>query len=279
MFVLGTGYLVLSRLPVEERKRWLAVITPSVLAIVFGSLVAPQWSGLFVGAGLGWIVAGILVFRNMRGPQNYKAAVKAMRKRDYVTAIAAMTAQIEDQPKQAEHYRFRAELYRLSGNLKAARKDYHRMSEIDSGSAVAYNGLAEVELQARRYEEARKAAQTAQELAPDEWVAAYNLGMIEDRLEHSETAILHLKAAIALGMPDSRHRLLAQLYLYRAHNRLHNDKAAAEAYAALKREKAGLEEWDLIMSADEAAALRDVLSEDINEARCLLSDEAVAVRS
>ena len=45
-----------------------------------------------------------------------------------------------------------------------------------------HNGLAEVELQAGRFEAAQKAAHKAQELAPQEWVAAYNLGMIEDRL-------------------------------------------------------------------------------------------------
>ena len=56
------------------------------------------------GAGLGWMVAGIFIFRNLGGPRRYKAAVKAMRKGDYPTAVAEMTAQIKEQPGRAEHY-------------------------------------------------------------------------------------------------------------------------------------------------------------------------------
>ena len=188
VFLLGASYLFLSRLPAAERLRWLAIIVPSVLAIVIGSLILPHLTGLFVGAGLGWIVAGIFIFGDARGPQNYRAAVKAMRKGDYAAAIASMTAEVQNDPKQPEHYRFRAELHRLAGDLSSARADYQRMVDLDGRSAVAYNGLAEVELQARRFEAARLAALEAHELAPDEWVAAYNLGMIEERLRQDEMA-------------------------------------------------------------------------------------------
>lgn len=276
-FLVGAAYLVMSRLPTEERKRWLAVILPSILVMGIGSLVLPQASGLFVGAGLGWTVAGIFIFRNLGGPRRYKAAVKAMRKGDYQTAVAEMTAQIKEQPGRAEHYRFRAELHRLSGDLKSARRDYQRMTELDLESAVAHNGLAEVELQAGRFEAARNAAQRAQELAPQEWVTAYNLGMIEDRLANHTAVARHLNHALQLKIPDSRHRLLTHLYLYRAY-RGRNDSAAAEgALAALKSERAGLDEWRVIMSADEAQALRDVLEEDIEMARSLVDGEPVRI--
>ena len=277
VFILGSAYLILGRLPEEERKRWLALITPSILAIIIGGFVAPQWTGLFIGAGIGWIVAGIFVFQRIGGPQNYKTAVKAMRKGDYESAIAVMTAQIREEPKLPEHYRFRAELHRLAGDLELARVDYRRMIEIDSTSAVAFNGLAEVELQSGRFPQARQAAAKAQELAPDEWVAAYNLGMIEDRLENSRAAINQLNSAIGLKIPDSRHRLLVQLYLWRAYFRLRDDGGAATALEALRREKAGLEEWQVIMSADEAQALRAVLKDDIEQARRLIADAQVEV--
>ena len=272
-FLLGSSYIVLGRLPPAERLRWLAIIVPSVLAIVIGSLALPHLTGLVVGAGLGWIVAGIFIFGDVRGPQNYRAAVKAMRKGDYQSAIASMTAEIREKPTQAEHYRFRAELHRLAGDLKAARMDYQRMTKLDAQSAVAYNGLAEVELQARKLEAARRAALQAHELAPDEWVAAYNLGMIEERLQQDDAAQGHLNSALALDIPDSRHRLLVQLYLWRIYQRRADIESAEGALAALKREKAGLEEWQVIMSADEAQALRDVLSDDIEKARRLLMDE------
>ena len=279
IFIVGSACLVLGRLPAEERSRWLAIVTPAVLAIFIGGIVAPQWTGLFVGAGLGWIVAGSFIVRRMDGPVNYRTAVKAMRKRDYQAAIAAMTAQIAEEPGKPTHYRFRAELHRLAGDLKAARRDYRRMIEMDGSSAVAFNGLAEVELQARRFEQARQAALKAQALAPDEWVAAYNLGMIEDRLEDSAAVIERLSSAIGAGMPDSRHRLLVQLYLWRAHTRLRDRESAGAALAALQREKDGLEEWQVIMSAEEAAALREVLSQDIELARRLIAGEEVEILS
>ena len=276
IFLCGAAGLALNRLPVEERKRWLGIGIPAVTGILIGSALLPQLSGLFVGAGIGWIVAGIFIFRSA-GPPHVKAAVKAMRKGDYDAAIAAMTAQIKDEPRVAEHYRFRAELQRLAGRLGAARKDYRRMIELDPESALAHNGLAEVELQAKNYRKAREAAQLAHQLAPDEWVAAYNLGMIEDRLHNSQAVITHIQAALSSDMPDSRHRLLAHLYLWRALTRLGEFAAAESALESLRKEGAGLEEWQVIMSADEAKALRDVLSGDIELARRLLAGETPEV--
>jgi tetratricopeptide (TPR) repeat protein len=273
VFALGAAILILGRLPAEERLRWLAIIVPSIVGIVIGSILLPQLTGLFLGAGLGWIVAGIFIFRDPRGPRNYRAAVKAMRKSDYPSAIAGMTAEIGANPGKPEHYRFRAELHRLAGDLKSARADYQQMAELDEQSAIAYNGLAEVELQAGRLDGARNAASKAYALAPDEWVAAYNLGMIEERMRQDDQARAHLVAALDAKIPDSRHRLLVYLYLWRIHRRRTDVESADEALAALRREKAGLEEWQVIMSADEAQALRDVLSGDIEEARRLIKDE------
>ena len=196
-----------------------------------------------------------------------------MRRGDYDSAIKAITTQIKSQPDKGEHYRFRAELYRLAGKLPAARRDYQKMIALDAAVAVAYNGLAEVELQARNYTAARQAGQKALQLAPDEWVAAYNLGMIEDRLRESEAAARHLRSALAMKMPDSRHRLLAHLYLCRACARLGDTAGAAESLRAMKRERAGLDEWRMIIKQDEAAALRQALSDDIAMARSLIHDE------
>ncbi len=273
IFLIGAGYLVLSRLPSEERKRWLGVIVPAVLAIIIGSVLFPEITGLFVGAGTGWIMVGLFLFNSFGAPQDYKRAIKAMRKQQYDVAAETMTELIKQEPDQLEHYRFRAELFRLWGKLKMARKDYLKMIELDPQSAIGYNGLAEVELQARNYAKALTAAQKAHELAPDEWVAIYNLGMIEDRMEHSESALEHLNQAIELKIPDSRHRLLVELYRVRAYMRLGNEALAQKAFDSMKREKSGLEEWQVIMSADEAKALRDVLQDDIDLARQLMDGD------
>lgn len=275
LFIAGAAYLILGRLPRQEGLRWLAVIVPALVAILIASVALPHLTGIFLGAGIGWIVAGIFVFNSTGGPQNYKRAVRAMRKADYAAAIQHISAQIKLEPDRGEHYRFRAELYRLAGKLKAAKRDYQKMLLLGAQTALAYNGLAEVELQAGNFQKAYEAAEIAFEMSPDEWVAAYNLGMIEDRLRHSDSAIEHLRAALALKMPDSRHRLLAQLYLFRAYQRLDDQLGAQQALAALKKEKSGLQEWQVIMSADEAHALRDVLSDDVATARELIQGETL----
>ena len=233
----------MSRLPPDERRRWLGVLIPSLLAMLIGIFAVPQLSGLFIGAGAGWIVAGIFIFRSA-GPRHVKTAVKRMRKGELAEAIVAMNAQINEEPDKPEHYRFRAELHRLAGHLKSARKDYRHMIALDDRSAVAHNGLAEVELQAGRLKQAHDAAARAMELAQDEWVAAYNLGMIEDRLGESDAVIHHIKAALSAKIPESRHRLLAHLYLWRANARFGAMRLARTVrWNRCGGNAPGLEEW------------------------------------
>jgi tetratricopeptide (TPR) repeat protein len=183
---------------------------------------------------------------------------------------------IKSESTEPNHYRFRAEVLRLWGKLDRARRDYAEMlklSKNDADRAVAYNGLAEVDLQAQRYPSALEAAQKAYELAPDEWVAAYNLGMIADRMGDNTLAIESLDKALAAKMPDSRHRLLVYLWQARAHARSQQMSAADEAVAKLKKESAGLKEWQKILPDEQAAVLREVLEADVNLAEKLLRGE------
>lgn len=271
-FVVGAAIIVLGRLDPEDRGRWLALLLPAVGAIVLGLTVLPQYLLPLTGAALGWIVAGLFLFRT-RTPMEYQKAVKLLRKNDYPEAVKVMDDLIRTEPDESNHYRFRAELLRLWGKLDRARRDYQRMTELDPQSAVAFNGLAEVELQSGHYTQALDAAQTANTLAPGEWVALYNLGMIEDRLGLSGDVIEHLQAALALKVPDARHRLLMHFYLARAHARLGNADGAAGALAALKKERSGLEEWQTILASDQAATLRAVLGADVALAQALVDGE------
>ncbi|MCY4145507.1 MAG: hypothetical protein OXF90_03490, partial [Chloroflexi bacterium] len=77
--------------------------------------------------------------------------------------------------------------------------------------------------------------------------------------------------------PDGRHGVLAHLYLWRAHTRLEDVPAAQAAQASLRRERRGQEEWQVIISADEAKALRAVLEKDIEQARRLIAGEPVSL--
>lgn len=267
--VIGFLIIVGGRMEPEDRARWAALLLPALGLVILGVLVLPNLLLPLTGAALGWIIAGMFMFRS-RGPMEYQKAIRHLRKNEYEEAVQSMDILIKAEPQDPNHYRFRAELFRLWGKLDRARRDYVRMTELDPESAVAYNGLAEVSLQAEDYDHAVSAAQKAADLEPEEWVALYNLGMIEDRLDRSTEAIDHLQQALKLGVPDVRHRLLIHLYLARAYGR-QGDSANAEAqFQLMKKHRTGLEEWQKILENEQAATLRSVLGADVQTAQDLI---------
>ena len=269
--LVGAAIIIFGRLDAEERGHWLGILAPSFGALLLAVTVLPQFALPLVGAAVGWVVAGMFFFRS-RGPMEYQQAVKHLRKSEYAEAVKAMDILIKQEPRKPDHYRFRAELLRLWGKLDKAKKDYQRMTELDPNSAVGFNGLAEVYLQAGQFDEAREAGQRAAALAPGEWVALYNLGMIEDRLERSQEAVEHLQKALALKVPDARHRLLIYLYLARANARLGNREAAHEAAAHIRKLNHALEEWQKILASEQAESLRSVLGDDVAAAGELVAN-------
>lgn len=275
--IFGVLFVILSALGPADRGRWIALGVPAAGAVALGLTVLPQYLLPLVGGAIGWIVAGLVSSRaNM--PDEYKAAIKHLRKNEYPDAVKAMDEVIKEQPDKAQHYRFRAEVLRVWGKLDRARRDYQEMIRLDPESAVAHNGLAEVELQSRRYDAARDAALKAYALAPNEWVAVYNLAMIEDRLEQSERVVEHAENALALKVPDARHRVLLLVYLMRAYSRLGKVNQADAALKRLQKEQAGLKEWQTILESDQAATLREAIGGDVEVARSLV-DGTLTVQS
>ncbi|MEL6404010.1 MAG: tetratricopeptide repeat protein [Chloroflexota bacterium] len=275
-FVLGAILIIGSRMDVEQRGRWAAILVPSFGLVILGVVFFPQYLLVFMGAAFGWAVVALFLFGNSNLPMQYRKAIKAMRDNDYETAVKAMDELIREDSDTPNHYRFRAELLRLWGKLGRARRDYEIMitkSDHEDDLAVAYNGLAEVELQSGNYSEALVAAQKAYELAPDEWVASYNLGMIADRLGDNKVVIENLERTLEAGVPDSRHRLLVHLWQARAYLRQGDKDSAQTAINNLQDEKRGLKEWQKILPDEQASVLRAVLSEDVELAEALLSGE------
>lgn len=265
-FLVGSILLIGSRMDTAQRGRWAAILVPSFGLVLLGVLFLPQYLWIFLGGAFGWAVISLLLFGDERTPMQYRQAVKAMRDKDYKKAIDTMDDLIKQEADDPNHYRFRAELLRLWGKLGRARRDYQTMldkSETDEDRAVAYNGIAEVDLQAGNYQEALDAAQSAYDLAPDEWVAAYNLGMIADRLQDSPRALESLQKALNAEIADSRHRLLVYLWQLRAYARLNQLDDAESALANLKNERKGLKEWQKILPDEQAKVLRDVLEDDV----------------
>jgi tetratricopeptide (TPR) repeat protein len=272
VFLLGTLALFASRLRPEERGRWLAILLPAIIALFLGLVIAPQYSAILIGGGAGWAVAGLLLTRS-RMPIEYREAIKHLRKSEYDKAAKVMERVIQAEPNKANHYRFRAEIYRLAGRLKFALRDYQTMAQLDPQSAVAFNGLAEVHLQSGDYQAAQEAAHQANRLASEDWVTYYNLGMIEDRLKQAAEAIQHLNRALSLKVPDARHRLLIHFYLARAYIRVGKREDAETQLKALKRHGSGLEEWQTILKSDQAETLRQVIGKDIETALDLINGE------
>lgn len=279
-FISVAVIIVVGRMEGDMRYRWGAILAPAVGILIIGTLIVPQYFLAALGAAVGWVAAGIFIFSKSRAPLQYKEAIKAMRRNDYSTAIRAMDGLIKSEPQEPNHYRFRAELLRLSNKMDRARRDYEQMLKLaqdDPTRAVACNGLAEVEIQAGRYPAALAAAQHAYQLAPNEWVAAYNLGMIQDRLSDSAGAIASLNQALAAKVPDARHRLLIYVYLGRAYARQGDTQATTQALAGLKKQRDGLREWQTIMKSEQAATLRAVLEQDIQLAAQLIAGEGDAL--
>jgi tetratricopeptide (TPR) repeat protein len=277
VFLAGAVVLIGGAMEGDQRYRWGAILGPALLALAIGVLVVPHLMPFAVGAALGWLVAGTLIFSRSREPLEYRAAVKAMRQGNFEEAVQAMDRIIREEPEVSHHYRFRAELLRFAGKLPRAKSDYERMKNLartDADRAVAYNGMAEVDLQARQYASALKNAHKACELAPNDWVTAYNLGMIQDRLKDSEGVLDSLTHKLQLrDVPDARHRLLIGLYVLRAHQRLGHTEQAAAVVEQLRRDRAGLREWELLLAEKNAGVLREVLADDIALVRGLLNNQ------
>jgi tetratricopeptide (TPR) repeat protein len=274
-FMLVLVLIIGTRLAPEQRLRWAAILLPGIGLILLAILFFPRYILSFIAGALGWVAVSMLLFGPKRALIQYQDAVKAIRKNDYKTAVDLMDDLIKAEPDVPNHYRFRAEILRLWGKLGRARRDYQEMidrSKDNANRAVGYNGLAEVDLQAKKYQEALVSAQKAYELAPEEWVTSYNLAMIADRLKDSERAIESLNQALEAKMPDSRHRLLVYLWQVRAYTRLNHLDHAQKAIQNMKNEKSGLKEWQKILPDEQAAVLREVLEADIQLAEKLVSE-------
>jgi len=185
------GALLIYAAP-EQRPRLVAIAAPAIGAIILGLTVLSQYFLVTVGAALGWIVAGTFLFRQQT-PREVMQAIRFMRKGRHEEALEQIEIMIKRDKANPEHYRLRAMILRLDGNLGRARRDYDTMLNLapegDAGDAIraeAYNGLAEVHLQAGRYEDADAAAQRAYQLYPDDWIPLYNLGLINDRLNRPQ---------------------------------------------------------------------------------------------
>ncbi|NDJ76897.1 MAG: tetratricopeptide repeat protein [Chloroflexi bacterium] len=260
-----------SRLPPQGRQRLWLMLGPGLALLAVG-LLLPDMALFFGGGGLGWIVAAQFVLRN-RMQMQYRAAVRHMRSGNYDAALEVMNTVIAAEPDRAENYRFRAEVYRLASRLALAQQDYERVIQLSPDAAKGYSGLAELFAQQGDYEHAHTYARQALEREPNQWLPAYNLGMIEDRRGNAAAAVEHLESAVAAGLPHSRYWLLTRLWLTRNYFRLEKVDHARRQVELMQRHISGLTDWQTVLASDQAAPLRPLLAEDIRLAKQLLAGE------
>jgi tetratricopeptide (TPR) repeat protein len=249
----------------RSMRTWLIVGLGLLLIL---ALLLPRQAVLFAGAAAGWALAVTFIFRS-RERMDYQKAVWHMRRGEYSQAIKVMDRLIDSKADSSDHHLFRANLYLLDKDLREAESDYQWVIEHHPASRDGYIGLAEIALQRGDYHRARKHASAALERDTNGWAAAYNLGLIEDRLRDSEAVIDHLQTALTSGLPD-RYQLLARLWLARNYHRLGRDDLAEKEIALLRKEKKGLREWQVILDSDQGTVLRDLLERDVKLAQELL---------
>lgn len=275
IFLGVAGAVVGSKLPPPARLKLGVTIGPALGLALAGMLVSSEIFPLMLGLAFGWLLAAQFIIRD-RMPTEYKASIKALRREDYSQAVKSITELIDKEPKNANHYHFRAALNRLGGQTSAAIHDYRKVVELLPDRAMGYHGLSEIYLQQGKFENAHTNAKKAYELEPNEWVGPYNLGMIEDRLGNSQAVIDNLAIVINKGLPDSRHRLLTYLWMARAHHQLGDNDAANEDLAKLRKEQKGLKDWKVILDDVQGQTVRDILGKDVDLARRAIDNQANA---
>lgn len=257
--------------PVADRLRLVLVLGPAVLLLTL-AIFWPRWTMCFGGGALAWALVVWLLGRG-RAQMGYRAAVRHLRRNDMAQAIAAMDALIRAEPARAEHYRFRAELHRLAGDLGAAERDYQQVLALAPGSPDGYLGLAEVAVQRDDYRRAQEHAAQASLCAPDDWRVGYTRALIADRLGDASAALEYAQAALSAGLTDQR--LLVLVHLWRARNwaRLGDWDAAQAALRDVRKAASGLRDWRLLLETPQAASLQAMVADDLRQVEALLDEQ------
>jgi len=254
---------------IGNRRVWL-VAGPSLAAILL-AVVMPGQLAFLLGAAAAWAVVATFVFRS-RERMEYQAAIRHMRRGDYAEAIRVMDELIKAEPDTLEHRRFRGDLHWLAGDLQRASADYERIIGQAPDLLAGYSKMAGIEMQKGNYDKAREYALTALERDKG-WMAAYELGWIEDLQGSAESAVTYLERAFASGIPESRFRLLTRLWLARNYHRLGRDEDARKQIALMRKETKGLREWHAILESEPGVMMRNLYSDDISLAQQLLKAE------
>ena len=270
--VFGTLAWLLRVLGINSARDAALIIAPALGAVLLGLFVLPSLLLPLLGAALGWLVVVALLLRR-QVPAAQRAAVRHWRRGDYEAATRALDELIRAGGDDS-HRLLRAQILLAWGKPGRAAREAQEVCDQQPKAAAAHNLLAEARMQSGDMTAARWAAERARELAADDWVAAYNLGMIADRQGDAHTAVDQLTRAQELRIPARRHRALTWLWLARAHCQLGEGEAAAECLRQLRAEKSAIREWARLLTEEAAVPLRALVAADITLAERLVAGGA-----
>jgi tetratricopeptide (TPR) repeat protein len=123
-------------------------------------------------------------------------------------ARSQFTKSIELNPKQAESYYRIGEILRNEGNAADARKEYGEALARDPGHGGALTGLAILDYQLKKYDDAETELEAAIKSLPNYRTARYYHGLTLARLGRKEEAEAELSLAMQLGKKKELQRQL-----------------------------------------------------------------------
>lgn len=268
--VFGTFTWLLWLMGVKSRRDLALIIAPALGVLLLGWFVLPSLLLPLLGAGFGWLVVVAILLRQ-QVPVAQRKAIRHWRRGEYSAAIRALDELIREADDDA--YRLlRAQILLAWGKPSRAAREVQEVCKRQPEAAAAHNLLAEAHVQSGDLSAARRAAERARALAPQDWVAAYNLGMIADRQGDAQTAIDLLRCAQGMNITARRHRVLTWLWLARAYCQLGDDETARECLKKLRAEKSAIREWARLLAEEAALPLRALVAEDIALAEKLVFD-------
>lgn len=269
--LLGTFAWLLGLLGVQSWRDMSLILAPAFGLMLLGWLFFPEWLMPLMGASIGWLVVVAFLLRK-QVPAAQRNAIRQWRRGDHSAAIRSLDELIRHSDE--DHHRLlRAQIMLSWGKPGRAERDIREVCHRQPENAAAHNLLAEARIQAGDYDSAGEAGERALALAPQDWVAAYNLGMIADRQQDAEKTIAMLRCAQGLQISAQRHRALTWLWLARAHCRLGEESVARECLQQLRAEKKAIAEWLRLLSEDAAQPLRVLVAEDVTLAQQMAQHE------
>ena len=259
--VFATFAWLLWFLGVRTWRDMILILAPALGIFLLGWLLLPSLLLPFLGAGLGWLVVVAFLLRK-QVPAAQRDAIRHWRRGDFSAAIRALDELIRQSDDDAQRL-LRAQILLAWGKPGRAARDIQEVCLRQTENAAAFNLLAEARIQTGDWHGASEAGERALALAPQDWVAAYNLGMIADRQGDADRTIEMLKRAQELRISARRHRAMTWLWLARAHCRRGEEIAARECLNHLRDDKAAIREWVRLLGEETALPLRALVADDV----------------